>query len=102
MLTFSISKDKRYLELIHHDTKGELKDLQLHFRKRQKGYLFNRLYKRKLWDGYDHFVIIDEATKIPKLGIGLWKELLHFGQKYDYDIHIEDFDSLFNKDFTKE
>ena len=102
MLTFSISKDKLHLQLIHHDTKGELKDLQLHFRKRQRGYQFNRLYKRKLWDGYDHFVIIDEQTKIPKIGIGLWRELLHFGEKYDYEIHIEDFDSLFNKDFTKE
>ena len=56
MLTFKLAADRQHLQLISHDTKGELKDLQLYFKKRQKGYHFNRLYQRKLWDGYDKFI----------------------------------------------
>lgn len=102
MLTFRLTSDKLHLELAEYSNKGELKDLQLYFKKRQKGYLFNRLYKRKLWDGFDHFVTIDEKTKTPKIGVGLWKEIYNFGKKYDYEINIENIDSLFNLSFTKD
>lgn len=82
--------------------KGELKDFQLYFKKRQKGYLFNRLYKRKLWDGYDHFVIKDKDSDLYKIGVGLWKELFNFGKLREYEIHIENMNDLFNLDFTKD
>ena len=97
MLTFKLASDKQHLQLISHDTKGELKDLQLYFRKRQKGYHFNRLYQRKLWDGYDKFI-----DKDLKIGVGLWKEILNFGKKYDYEITIEGLDDLLNLSFTKD
>lgn len=97
MLTFRLADDRHHLQLISYDTKGELKDLQLYFRKRQKGYHFNMLYKRKLWDGYDKFLDADL-----KIGVGLWKEILNFGKKYDYDINIEGLDDLLNLNFTKD
>lgn len=102
MLTFKLTDDKQYLQLINYTLKGELKDLQFYFKKRQKGYLFNRLYKRKLWDGYDHFVNIDKETGVIKLGVGLWKEIFNFGKKYDYEVYIENYEQLFNLNFTKE
>lgn len=102
MLRFKLTDDKQYLQLIEYTLKGELKDLQFYFKKRQKGYLFNALYKRKLWDGYDHFVNTDKETGVTKIGVGLWKELFNFGKKYDYDVRIEDYEKLFNLDFTKE
>lgn len=97
MLTFKLAADRQHLQLISHDTKGELKDLQLYFKKRQKGYHFNRLYQRKLWDGYDKFI-----DKDLNIGVGLWKEILNFGKKYDYEIKIEGLDSLLNLAFTKD
>ena len=83
MLRFKLTDDKQYLQLIEYTLMGELKDLQFYFKKRQKGYLFNALYKRKLWDGYDHFVNTDKETGVTKIGVGLWKELFNFGKKYD-------------------
>jgi len=97
LLTFKLAADRQHLQLISHDTKGELKDLQLYFKKRQKGYHFNRLYQRKLWDGYDKFI-----DKDLNIGVGLWKEILNFGKKYDYEITIEGLDSLLNLAFTKD
>jgi superfamily II DNA or RNA helicase len=97
LLTFKVTEDRRHLQLVSHDLKGELKDLQLYFRKRQKGYHFNKLYKRKLWDGFDKF--IDPELKI---GVGLWKEVINFGKKYDYEIDIEGLEDLLNLKFTKE
>lgn len=102
MLRFKLTDDKQYLQLIEYTLKGELKDLQFYFKKRQKGYLFNALYKRKLWDGYDHFVNTDKETGVTKIGVGLWKELFNFGKKYDYEVRIEDYEKLFNLNFTKE
>ena len=102
MLSFKLSDDRQFLVLVNHDTKSELKDLQFYFKKRQKGYLFNRLYKRKLWDGYDHFVIVDKETGVHKIGIGLWKELFNFSKKFEYEVHIEDYENLFNLKFTKD
>lgn len=97
MLRFKVTDDRQHLQLISTDFKKEAKDLKLHFRKRQKGYHFNVLYKRKLWDGYDKFVDADG-----KIGIGLWKEVLKFGKQYGYEIEIEGLDSLLNLNFTKE
>jgi superfamily II DNA or RNA helicase len=102
LLTFKLSNDKLFLELVKYDMKGELKDFQLYFKKRQKGYLFNRLYKRKLWDGYDHFVTMDKDTGVYRIGVGLWKEIFNFGKVREYEIHIENMDELFNLGFTKD
>lgn len=98
MLAFELTDDRLHLQLLaDHATKSELKDLQLYFKKRQAGYFHNVLYKRKIWDGYDRF--IDKENKI---GIGLWREIVKFGEKYDYEIDIRGLDSLLNLDFTKD
>ena len=97
MLTFKLTDDRQHLQLVKHEMKRELKDLQLYFRKRQKGYHFNKLYKRKLWDGYDKFI-----DKDFKIGVGLWKEIINFGKKYDYEINIDGLEDLLNLSFTKD
>jgi len=102
LLTFSLTNDKLHLELVKYDHNSELKDLQFFFKKRQRGYLFNALYQRKLWDGYDRFVKIDQETKRPIIGVGLWKELVNFGKRCNYQIEIKNLESIFNKDFTRE
>lgn len=100
MLVFELSADKQHLQLIQHDSKAELKDLQLYFKKRQQGYFHNTLYKRKLWDGYDHFVKSKEDVHL--IGVGLWREIINFGEKNDYQIEIRGLKDLLNLDFTKE
>ena len=97
MLRFKVTDDRQHLQLVHADLKKEAKDLKLYFRKRQKGYHFNFLYKRRLWDGYDKF--IDAENKI---GIGLWREVIKFGQNFGYEVEIDGLDSLLNLDFTRE
>lgn len=86
----------------HYDHKCELKDLQFYFKKRQKGFQFDRLYQRKLWDGYDHFVKIDKETSAITIGVGLWREIFYFGKKYDYNIDIPNLHDLLNLSFTKD
>lgn len=97
MLKFKVTEDRQFLQLVQSDLNKEHKDLKLYFRKRQKGYHFNSLYKRKIWDGYDKF--IDTENKI---GIGLWKEVINFGKQYGYEIEIDGLESLMNLDFTRE
>ena len=97
MLVFELAEDRLHLRLIHHDSRGELKDLQLYFKKRRAGYFHDPLYKKKIWDGYDRFIDHDN-----RIGIGLWRELINFGDKYEYDIDIKGIDNLLNLDFTKE
>lgn len=97
MLTFKLTDDKLFFQLVHYDTKGELKDLQLYFKKHQRGYIFDVLYKRKLWDGYDHFISDDL-----KIGVGLWKEILNFGKKLDYSIDLDGVTGLLNTNFDRD
>jgi superfamily II DNA or RNA helicase len=97
LLVFQLAADKQHLQLIQHDSKGELKDLQMYFKKRQKGYFHSILYQRKIWDGYDKFIDLDY-----KIGVGLWKEILNFGNKYDYEVEILGLTDLLNLDFTKD
>jgi superfamily II DNA or RNA helicase len=97
LLKFKVTDDRQFLQLVHSDLKKEAKDLKLYFRKRQKGYHFNALYKRRLWDGYDKF--IDTENRI---GIGLWREVIKFGKQFGYEIDIEGLESLLNLDFTRE
>lgn len=97
MITFRLTSDRQYLQIVNHTLKGELRDIKAYFKKKQKGYHFNQLYKRKLWDGCDHFI-----DKDLRIGVGLWKEVINFGKKYDYEINIENIDQLFNLAFTKD
>ena len=97
MLSFELTDDKQHLQLVDYAGKGELKDLQLYFKKRRAGYFHDPLYKRKLWDGYDKF--IDSQNRI---GVGLWREIVNFGERYDYEIDIRGLDDLLNLDFTKD
>ena len=97
MLTFKITEDKLHLQLVNHTLKGELRDLQGFFKKRQKGYLFNQMYKRKLWDGFDKFI-----DKENRLGVGLWREVFNFAEKYGYDVNIEGIDQLINQEIDRD
>lgn len=100
MLTFKISDDKLYLILVKYDLKQELSALRFYFKKHRKGYFHDTMYKRKLWDGYDHFVNFDETIQCYKLGLGLWKELINFKNTSGCEITIDGLDSLFNLDYT--
>lgn len=85
------------MQLVSYNTRGELKDLQLYFKKRQAGYFHNPLYKKKIWDGYDRFIDLEN-----RIGVGLWREIINFGKKFEYDIDIRGLSDLLNLDFTKE
>ena len=97
MIRFEITPDRLHLKLVDAGTKWEHKDLKLHFRKHREGYFHDILYKRHLWDGYDHF--IDDQNRI---GIGLWREVQKFGEKYDYEVRIDRIETLINSTYTKD
>ena len=97
MIKFKLTEDKRYFKLEHHDLKKELVDLKHFFKKRAKGYHFNPMYKRRLWDGYDKFM-----DKEGRIGVGLWHEIKKFGEQYSYEIELDGLDDLLNLTFTKE
>lgn len=97
MLVFKLTDDRLYLQLVSYDFISELKDLQLYFKKKREGYFHDTLYIRGLWDGYDKFINSEN-----KIGVGLWKEIIYFGEKYDYEVDIQGLSDLLNLDFTKD
>lgn len=71
MITFRLTDNKKYIELIDYDKDEEYKRVRKHFRKQNDGYFFSPRYKNGVWDGYDNLL---RGNK--HLGSGLWVELV--------------------------
>ena len=65
-------------------------------KKRIRGWYFNPLVKRKVWDGYVYFC---KNNMIP---IGLWSEVLKLGETFKFEVNIEGLDRIIDVNFDEE
>ena len=89
MLTFKVSEDRKWIELLDFSLNSERTSLFSFFKKKSKQADFNVLVDRGIWDGNDVFI-----TKEGKISIGLWKEIYKFSDHTGYEISIEGLDEL--------
>lgn len=100
MITFTI-ENNLHIKL-QGITKYELSILKLALKRRQEGYMFSPMYKRKAWDGYDHFIIehVDKESGIKqhKIGIGMIKNAIEVLELNQIQYNIEGIDKLIDSE----
>lgn len=94
-LNLTVTEDKKFLQVVN-ASKEEVNQLKSAFNKKIKNAWFHPLVKKKLWNGMISF--IDNTNRIP---VGLWKEVFDVGKKYDYEVNIDNLDTI-TKDLDEE
>ena len=82
-----VTEDKKFLRIAQAD-ENELEQLEFSMKKRIRGWFFNPLVKKKIWDGYVYFC---KNNFIP---IGLWSEVMKLGETYSFPVEIEGLDRI--------
>jgi superfamily II DNA or RNA helicase len=85
----------KYLRLAE-ATETELEQIEFSFKKRIRGWFFNPLVKKKLWDGYVPFF---KNNLIP---IGLWNEIFKLGEAFGFPVEIVGLDRIIDQNFDEE
>lgn len=98
MLTFEISGDSQFLILKDYTEELEKKQLELSLTKKIHNHFFHPLVKKKIWDGSICF--IHKKGSLWQVPIGLWREILDMGEKYQIKIEINDLNNLIFHDVT--
>ena len=91
MLTFKITEDRKFIQLLDFTLNSERKSLFNYFKRKSKKAAFNVLVDRGIWDGKDSFI-----TKDGKIAIGLWKEVYRFSELYGADVEIDGLEQMLN------
>ena len=90
-----VTEDKKFLRIAEAE-ELELEQLQFSLKKRIRGWFFNPLVKKKkIWDGYVHFV---KNNFIP---IGLWSEIMRLGETYGFPVHIQGIERIVDLEFDE-
>ena len=84
-----ITGDKNWIQIYDY-TQSEIEQLRISFTKKIRGWYFNPLVKKKVWDGNIKF--IDKFNRIP---IGLIEKLHSICKKYNLRLEIENMDDLY-------
>ena len=89
-----VSEDRKFLRIAE-ATEIELEQVNFSLKKRIRGWFFNPLVKRKIWDGYVYFC---KNNFIP---IGLWSEVIKLGETYSFPVEIEGLERIIDVDFDE-
>jgi hypothetical protein len=89
-----VSEDKKFLRIVEAE-EMEMEQVSFSLKKRIRGWFFNPIVKKKLWDGYVHFC---KNNFIP---IGLWGEVIRLGETYSFPVEIEGIDRIIDVDFDE-
>jgi superfamily II DNA or RNA helicase len=89
-----VSEDKKFLRIAEAE-ELELEQLQFSLKKRIRGWFFNPLVKKKIWDGYVYFC---KNNFIP---IGLWSEVVRLGETYNFPVVIEGLERIIDVTFDE-
>ena len=89
-----VTEDKQFLR-VSESEELELEQLQHSLNRKIRGYYFNPLVKKKLWNGSVSFI---KNNMIP---IGLWNEVKILGETYNFPVHIEGLDKIIDLDFDE-
>ena len=90
-----VTEDRKFLR-ISEASEIELEQIEFSMKKRIRGWFFNPIVKRKLWDGYVYFC---KNNFIP---IGLWSEVMKLGETYSFPVEIEGLDRIIDVNFDEE
>lgn len=89
-----ITEDRRFIRIVEAD-EVELDQVNFSFKKRIRGWYYNPLVKRKIWDGFVYFC---KNNLIP---IGLWNELVKLGETFSFPIEIIGLDRVIDINFDE-
>lgn len=89
-----VTENGKYLRL-YEATEVELEQLEYSLKKRIRGFFYNPLVKKKLWDGYVSFY------KDGYIPTGLWNELFKLGETFNFPVEIEGLDRIIDTKFDE-
>ena len=89
-----VSEDRKFLRIAEAG-EVELEQVNFSLKKRIRGWFFNPLVKKKLWDGYVYFC---KNNMIP---IGLWSEVMKLGETFSFSVEIEGLERIIDVDFDE-
>ena len=90
-----VTEDKKFLRVAESE-EVELEQLTFSLKKRIRGWFFNPLVKKKLWDGYVHFF---KNNFIP---IGLWSEVMKLGETFGFPVEIEGLERIIDTSYDEQ
>lgn len=90
-----VTEDKRFLRIAEAE-EIELEQINYSLKKRIRGWFFNPLVKKKIWDGYVYFC---KNNMIP---IGLWNEVIRLGETFNFKVEIVGLDRIIDMDFSEQ
>lgn len=94
-MKWTVTENKEFLRLYDY-TQEEWDQVQHSFRKRIRGWFYNPMVKKKIWDGYVPFF------KNGFIPIGLWNEVFKLGEKFGYDVQIDNLGLIVDENFEKQ
>jgi len=100
MVKFQISDDKQWMVLTEAIDEVEKKQVEISLTQKIHNFYFHPLVKKKIWDGSICF--IEKKGPHWRIPIGLWREVLQIGEKYNIKIEIEGLDKLIFDEVTLE
>jgi hypothetical protein len=100
MVKFQISDDKQWMVLTEALDEVEKKQVEISLTQKIHNFYFHPLVKKKIWDGSICF--IEKKGPYWRIPIGLWRELLQIGEKFNIKIEIEGLDNLIFNEVTLE
>jgi len=89
-----VTEDKKFLRIAEAE-EIELEQLTFSLKKRIRGWFFNPIVKKKLWDGYVYFC---KNNFVP---IGLWSEVIKLGETYNFPVEIEGLEKIIDTEFDE-
>jgi superfamily II DNA or RNA helicase len=81
---------------LYEGTEIELEQIKYSLRKRIRGWFYNPLVKKKLWDGYITFF------KDGYIPIGLWNEIYKLAETFNFPIEMEGLEKIIDINFDEE
>lgn len=90
-----VTENGKFLRL-YEASELELDQLKFSLRKRIRGWFYNPLVKKKLWDGYINFF------KDGYIPIGLWNEVYKMGDSFNFKVEIEGLERIIDVKFDEE
>jgi superfamily II DNA or RNA helicase len=92
MLKFQVSEDQQWMILVEALDEVEKKQIDISLTQKVHNFYFHPLVKKKIWDGSICF--IEKKGGMWKIPIGLWREVLEIGEKYQIEITIKGLEDL--------
>lgn len=94
-MKLTVIENKKYLRVVE-STEMEIEQMKFSLKKRIRGWFFNPLVKKKLWDGYINFY------KDGLIPVGLWHEVYNIGECFSFPVEIDNINTVFDETLDEE